>query len=341
MTRLTIITDKMEGMSIDHIANALAAAAMELGADVKIVRAGKVHGEEVAGAHVISLLPTELFRYVAGFRFARPASFTTVIASNWEERELPDQLKLLAYHMAPTWSGVPVQLVAHSKHTTDLVQKLLRSMMSPSFARAVSAQLETVMYGIESGFEPGTNDPDSLVVPYNRINQTQKRCGLQATITHEYNLMSLSRGRNVTSTFYRGAADYAMSDVPAEMVGVHEFQQEPASREVFKVNARTHGMFVCTSLFESFGIYYLELLASGVVGVFADAPWHKSLLPGYRYTAKSQHLSAMMMHVRENYDEARRYLLDEVRPAIIEKYSISRFNAELLAHAQGGVSWVA
>jgi hypothetical protein len=337
VTKLTIITDKLVGMSIDLIADSLKAAAEAKGVPTTIVRAGKAH-DDVHQANVISLIPMEIERYAPAFRFVHPQRFTTVIAPNWEERELPDQLKLMAYHLAPKWAGVPVQLIAHSPHTVDQVTKCARSTLSPSAARAFGSQFKAVFYGIEDGFEPGDNNPDSLVAPFNRWNQTQKQANLHSEITRNYQVMAKARGLTVISTFYRAQTDIEMFGYKPEM-DVHITMEQPATRDEYRANARKHGMFLCTSKFESFGIYFLELLASGVVGVFLDAPWHQSLLPGYRYTAKAQNLAAMMMHVRENYQEARRYLLETIRPMILDRYTVGRFNETLLSIAQGGAVW--
>jgi hypothetical protein len=89
-------------------------------------------------------------------------------------------------------------------------------------------------------------------------------------------------------------------------------------------------MFLSTSQWESFGIYYLELLCSGVVGVFQDRPWVRELLPGYRYIVSTKELVSTLQHVRENYDEARAYLLAEVIPQIRKAYDLKAFCQGLL-----------
>ena len=67
-----------------------------------------------------------------------------------------------------------------------------------------------------------------------------------------------------------------------------------------------------------------------MVGVFLDKPWINDLLPGYRYIGKADELLGMMLHVRENFADARRYVLDEVRPEILQHYTIHKFACGLL-----------
>jgi hypothetical protein len=88
-------------------------------------------------------------------------------------------------------------------------------------------------------------------------------------------------------------------------------------------------LFLCTSNYESFGLYYLELLASGAVGVFLDKPWVRALLPGYRYVAKKDDLLGMLKHVREHHAEAKQYIQENVLPFIRATYTIDRFAGEL------------
>ena len=73
---------------------------------------------------------------------------------------------------------------------------------------------------------------------------------------------------------------------------------------------------------------YLELLASGVVGVFLDYPWVRDLLPGYKLMAKDQDTAADMLHyVYSNYEKCRQYVIDEIRPFIEQNRSSAAFCA--------------
>jgi hypothetical protein len=86
----------------------------------------------------------------------------------------------------------------------------------------------------------------------------------------------------------------------------------------------------CVCSFESFGLYYLELLLSGCIVVFVDYPWVHELLPGYKYVVQADEVSGLMLHLRQHYDEAFEYIEHEVVPYIRQHYLLSGFAQRVL-----------
>lgn len=108
---------------------------------------------------------------------------------------------------------------------------------------------------------------------------------------------------------------------------IYAFETQP-DRAGYKVNASKTGVFLSTSRYESFGIYFMELLLSGAVGVFQDYPWVRSLLPGYPFVAPASEIVPMMLWVQANYAEAKAMIAEPVE-TYRGMYRLDRFVDEL------------
>ncbi len=83
-------------------------------------------------------------------------------------------------------------------------------------------------------------------------------------------------------------------------------------------------MFLSTAHAESFGVMYLELLCSGVVGVFTHSEWIDSLLPEYPFRTTAKNVPAMMASIYRDYDRAVEYLRREAVPTIRKTFNIDK-----------------
>jgi len=104
-----------------------------------------------------------------------------------------------------------------------------------------------------------------------------------------------------------------------------------SSREDYVNYIKNVGFFVSTSNYESFGLYYLELLASGVVGVFVDKPWIRKLLPDYKYIVNKNHVVSVVGQLHSDYVAANKYIHDDVIPFIKLKYNDTVFYESLIS----------
>lgn len=328
MTPVTVITDKIPGLSIDLLAQQITRVAETLGVPCKKVSPGKEAVEAINHTRVINLLEAEIGVYTELFRWAHPSCFVTVVSGNWDAYTDRQRLHMLSYFLKPRYSGVPMSLVPHSPHTLRCLSDTARTFLSPSTARAVLDNVRLIPCGIEEGFGPGKNDPDFLVVPFNHPTN-QKQPALHASISRAYSVLRARVGVIPTHTYWHHPTKL-FGELPAETVGVYDVLPQPDTRDEVRSNLSGCGMFLCTSKYESFGLYVIELLASGAVGVFLDKPWIRSLLPGYRYVGSADELPGIMLHVRDNIAEAQDYILSTVRPMILETYTINRFATSLL-----------
>lgn len=218
-----------------------------------------------------------------------------------------------------------VPMVVHSQYHLKRVSELLRAF-SPAHLRKLESNLHYIPGGIHPDFTPAAAaDPNRWVVPYNRCDQTQKRVKLHAELTTKARL--LLRGTPIRQDYYLRS----MEELEGQAVDTsgYELQVCPPTRAEWADNARQCGMFLSTSRFESFGLMYLELLASGCVGVFVDAPWVRLLLPGYPFVCSPKDAPAMMAAVHRDYLKARAYVLEKTIPFIQKTYSFTEFARRL------------
>ena len=158
-----------------------------------------------------------------------------------------------------------------------------RSILSPSVFRSLTTNVATHYYGVDLAFQPGENDPDFLIAPFNRIAQGAKNVVLHSELTHLYQAAAERRGFQPRPHLY-----FAPGHGPEDK-GVkfrrefYEISQQPDTREGYVANARRCGLFFSVAQYESFGIYYMELLFAGAVGVFLDRPWVRRLIPEYPF----------------------------------------------------------
>jgi hypothetical protein len=110
----------------------------------------------------------------------------------------------------------------------------------------------------------------------------------------------------------------------------YRFLEQPRTRDEYRSLVQDRGMFLCTSLSESFGIYYLELMLSGAVGVFLDKPWVRSLLPNYKLVYSEAELAAAYLSVYRNWDQYYEYVQKEVVPWVRQTYDLDKFVQGLL-----------
>jgi hypothetical protein len=258
-------------------------------------------------------------------RYTHPRQFISVFFSHWLEYELPFHLAYAAVLAAPKFHGVPVAHVAISQSGTEDMLKTWRETLSPSLVRRIQPQMHTIRFGVEPEFQPGENVPDLLVVPSNRFSKWAKDLTLHGKVTRTYLAWAASKGLQPQVMFYYAPGFGPEKKSYAKDFDCYTFIPQPASRDEYRANAALAGMFLSTSTGESFGLYYLELLCSGAVGVFLDAAWVRNLLPGYPFVAPAAHLADMMAAVRTGYDEARAHVLEHTIPFIRRTYSIPAF----------------
>jgi hypothetical protein len=237
----------------------------------------------------------------------------------------PSDAEFLTYaHYAacfryPAVYGTRVAYVSLSPYAREVLAQFIHATFAPPIAEDILEQNHVIPLGIEDGFVPGNADPDRLIVPYSRWDEANKNITTHAKLTREYARRLAARDIYVSSDFFLHPAF-----PPGHFDDVYTFRNH-LDRPQLKDIVPQYGMFLCTATMESFGLFYLELLAAGCVGAFLDAPWIRSLLPGYKFIASADRLVAMMIDIRENWSSARDYVISTVRADIYARYSERSF----------------
>jgi len=255
----------------------------------------------------------------------RPKGVLSIQIDNWEDIPLPDALQYLACFVKPKFGTIPVQHLSPTDYALRGMMHVAKRYLAPSCIRAMQTQVGVCGYGMEDKFFPGDNDPDRLVVPYSWPDNTQKNIKRHNEVTSKYHAWAAQQGLDVSTDFLttKGAAKKLKKRSIDQ--SVYTVKPSYSDRQELATGLRQYGMFLCTSAYESFGMYYVELLLSGVVGIFQDTGWPSGLVPGYRFVVPTSELLDTMIWVRQNYEEARRYVLEEVAPMLRERYAMSTY----------------
>jgi len=262
---------------------------------------------------------------VRGKRFLHYDRLVVLLAGNLEENPLHEQLEMLGHAFNHT-------LVVHSKHSYNSVREFCTVWFSPAKARTLLSSIKCVPYGIEDSFVcSSTNSRDKWIVPYNRINQTQKNISKHYELTKIVSqILGAAEGAEVDMMFIASPNIMGQS-VSLEKYPEYRFVLQPPTRQEYRELVSDRGMFLCTSNFESFGIYYLELMCMGAVGFFLDRPWIRELLPNYKYIASAQDFPQMVLEAYRNFDEAKSYVQTTVVPFIRKNYTLDSFVSGLVS----------
>lgn len=284
---------------------------------------------KTVGCHLVSFYTDMVWPQYRYARLVRPKSLLHIQCIGPKVYPLHEYLCYLSTLAKPKASGIPVTHVNVSWSTEHDFKAITRDWFAPSKARGILERAVTIPYGIEDGFVPWVDaNPDSVVVPYNRWEAGQKNLPLHMRLSRLYALQAEMDGRKVETVFYRNADPYGQAkakDVPAEASEIYDFRDQFYDRPTFRAEIGQHGLFLCTSLRESFGLYYLELLMAGVVGVFQSYPWIEHLLPEYPYIVSEPELLPQLAWIREHYEEARVRIRDEIIPLIAARYGQARY----------------
>lgn len=272
---------------------------------------------------VVTIVPEDIPRLTALKRFSKLKEIVLLMGANWEEYDLWMRGALLAW-------GTRNKIVVHSPYSHAEVLKTARAMVAPAKLRELHKNLILIPYGVDPIFQPTKEgrSGNNWIVPYNRINQTYKNINQHQFISTRFEVLT------------RGEVDHlfilneGMSGDREERHKMPEYRivSQPDSREGYQSLIADRGGFLCTSHTESFGIYYLELLCSGVVGVFLRKPWVTALLPDYPLVADTEEEAlGMMVDVRDHYDKWYGRMEAEIIPFIRKTYDLSRFAKEVVS----------
>lgn len=337
--KIAVVTTDKVGISTTLVGQQVIKALTDLGHEVVTVytdgREGTpVNTKPLKGLPTVCLLEHKTPAIMAQVRYARPACVLSVWTGNVEGYTDQFLISYASMFAKPRMSGVPLRHISHSRHTENALKAKVRDWFKLTITLNIVKNCATHLYGVSEVFQPGENDPDRLVAPMNRFVNSSKNVTLHAELTGKYQAWAAMKGLSPVTHFYHAPGFGPEGFESRADLSAYAIEEQPAVFDAYVANASKTGMFLCVSNFESFGIYYLELLMSGAVGVFLDRPWVRALLPGYPFIGSKSQLVDMMTHVRQHYHEVRADLIERIVPELRERYSLPKFAAGLVAEIQ-------
>lgn len=321
MSDFILYTFEDEGTSIWVMAQDIKQAFEELGIEVDI-HTGKSF-KEFNKKHVLSLREHTTGKVMQAKRFMGMKTYTAMHTRHFNELTEAEWIGMMAQFYKGKSGAQPIRMIAMSPHTWQEIRERIARYFSPGVGKKILENTKQISYGVASMFtDTDKNNPDLFIVPFNRPKSTMMSA--LNRVTMETNVMIGRTGRKVQHHF-RHAPGYGPERLPSWDASMYVVEEQPKLREQYAEQARNYGIAISVSESETFGLYFLELLMSGVVVVFRDAPWVRKLLPGYQYMYEMKHLSTGVYNVWCKYDEARKYLQSTVQPYIREHYTVKHF----------------
>jgi hypothetical protein len=280
--------------------------------------------EKFSGANVINLQPTKILPLLKSKRFLHFRDLVTVFTTNPGEYLFPEMTGMLS-------ALKENKIVAHSPQLYEALQAGVANVFSPAFRKQHAHKLIQINYGVGEEFtDDDTNDPLRWLTPYNRLNEIHKNFRLHAACTEELVKLIALRGQTLQMDVILMNHKRSNRERYAKELEHYDVMTQQPDRKEYAGTLKRYGGFLCTSKSESFGIYYLELLASGAVGVFLDEPWVRKLLPGYPLIYKKADLVPACDAVVSNYKQVKHVVSNywaEVGPT----FSIPDFTTSLVS----------
>lgn len=306
MRKYTIYTESIENSAITNITRSIENELRVRGYEVEVV--DKIKDMPKNAGTIINLIPHHLPKLHTLKRFLSIEEIYTVLTPNFIEFQPHELAHFLLL-------GLKYPIVFPSLTSEQCFEDFAMTYLSAQVYRDVKKRV--AYFGIGKDFhDTGENDRSEFVVPFTRVNETQKRISLHSKITKEIK----KKLPETQHTFFVNPffAKDKQNDYGYDRVLDTRNAEETAR------TARKVGFFISTSKTESFGLYYLELIASGVVGVFVENDWIRKLLPNYPYIYPEKTVVANTIKLYNNYTEAKKNL-EPFRALIAEKYKWESF----------------
>lgn len=229
-------------------------------------------------------------------------------------------------------SALDTPIICISKAIYDDLFYRGRELFNAASMRTIQRNMVWINYGVLDifTFSKKTN-LDAFLCPITRLSNDKRYEDHQEATIKTMALFHL-RGYQPTTTMFLTKKYWATKLKSATTDG-YEVKEMILDRTTYAQELQKYAFAIVTTHFESFGLYYIELLLSGVICIFTDYPWVHKLLPGYKYVCKKEDLPSLAIHLRDHYDEAFAYIESEVIPFIRQNYLLKTFAEKLLERA--------
>jgi hypothetical protein len=205
-----------------------------------------------------------------------------------------------------------------------------KALFNPSTVRQLQSNLYHINYGVQDQFSfTKKQDLDRFIAPLTRVAEDKRFADHQVATRQTMALFHMKGMQPRTDLFL--TINLKLSKLNDLSIDGYDAHPLILDRGKFAQTMNQYAFALCTCHFESFGLYYIELMLSGVIVIFLRYPWVHKLLPNYKYVVDSiEDLSSLALHLRMHYDEAFVYMEKEVIPFIRENYMIQQFADKLM-----------
>lgn len=228
-------------------------------------------------------------------------------------------------------TGAYVPIVVHSPTIYEALRVKAKKLLSPSFQKILSKNLIHIPYGVLDIYTH-KNKPHSAestyITPFTRCVETHKKYSDHRNLTIKTNTFLKNNGfDSITKLYY---ASPELSHIESVSTDGYEIHPILNNRCDYATMLNTIGHSISLSDNESFGLYYIELLLSGVIVIFADYPWVRKLLPNYKFIVPKKDIPLVALAIRRDYSKHYQYIINQVIPELKMKYTLDIFANKLL-----------
>ena len=317
MKKIKILSEDAKGSAISNMADVLSASLSKRGFEVEIVFS--VNSIKDGGVILLNLLPHEIAKINVQMRYKSFKKIITIFSPNPREYESYDLLSILIQNTATPRH----LLIAHSSYSYHELSRYIIQSFTGSLSRNTRDRMKMIPFGVDVGkFQFKKGDKNKFIVPTNRVNDSQK----QITLNHELSSKIKSMHKDVEFNFIVNPK-FRNEEKEELFKNFNIIEQQNDS--YYTTILQQSGMAISTSKFESFGLYYIEAILSGVLVVFLDAPWVHKLMPNYPFVFKKDEIVLGVDMILKDYD--RWYGMFKVHAhSLRKKYDVEKFVDKLI-----------
>lgn len=307
--KYTILSENISGSAITNLTEDIFKALQDQLHEVQVVY--KLSDLPKQCGILVNLLPKQLPKIHYQKRFVKIDKIYTVFTPNFIEFEEHDLIQIL-------FLGKKYNFICPSETSYNDFDNFCLNNFSMELYKSIMDNTEMSFFGIKDIFKDiNSNKKTKFIVPFTRVNETQKKITVQSKITSQIKkLIPESTHTFMCNPFFGKEKEHTF--------GYDEVIETIEDQNTLAGFVQEYGFFISTSKTESFGLFYLELIKSGVIGIFVDHEWVDRILPDYPFVCAEKDVVNTVNKLYNDYDSSKKKLAD-FQKYISDNYSWSKF----------------